>query len=245
MREQPRDASQQRRGGAQASCSKFLYWIKAARYADRARWRPKAADAPVYRPALGSPRQLSAQDRKRPDTAQEATRPTRSSTTRPTPRQRPTQPPRPGARDQQPRHAESAVTPRSSRANPKQGSVAQAGCGGGGTHGACSPQRGNVTADFRWLRPNNPPAPTARPRRHLTSPKQSHHSLSQPDRGRTARTSARQQPRYHRHQGSEQELSDRTARVLPGSGGGPVSVVVVGRQLRRGRISQQDSRRQR
>lgn len=36
MREQPRDASQQRRGGAQASCSKFLYWIKAARYAGRA-----------------------------------------------------------------------------------------------------------------------------------------------------------------------------------------------------------------
>lgn len=45
----------------QPSCSKFLYWIKAARYAGRARWRPKAADAPVYRPALGSPRQLSAQ----------------------------------------------------------------------------------------------------------------------------------------------------------------------------------------
>lgn len=136
--------------------SNFPYVIKAARYAARARWRPKAADAPVYRPALGSPRQLSAQGQASGPTEPAKQRPARSSTTRSTPRQRPSQLHDQAHVTSSPGPAESAVTA------PRQSTI-QASATARPTQNALS-SRGS-----RWLgRPAStalPTSPTRVPRR--------------------------------------------------------------------------------
>lgn len=138
--------------GQQPSCSKFLYWIKAARYAGRARWRPKAADAPVYCPALGSPRQLSAQGQTS-DPTSPPSNPTspkqhhQANTTAAPHTATATRRTRPAAR---PRRIRGDTSQIAGQSKTGQRGTGRRGCGG--THGRCSPQRGSVVADFLWLR---------------------------------------------------------------------------------------------
>ncbi len=102
-------------------------------------------------------------------------------------------------------------------ASQRHGSVADARGGAGDTRDEYSSQCGPTVADFRGLRPKRPtelssPAPQPRPHNDPTG-------LF--GKGVTCQE-ARRQPRYHRHQGPEQGLSDRTTPLASRRGGGPV-----------------------
>lgn len=148
-------------GRQQPNCSEFLYWIKAARSAGRARWaaegRRRSCLPPRSRQPLATQRARTAsvptEPRKQPDQPDQHHRadtmaaPHTATTTRRT---------RPPARPRRIRGDTSQFAGQS-----KQGSVAQAGGGAGDTRGRCSPLRGSVVADFLWLRPRTAPAPTS------------------------------------------------------------------------------------
>lgn len=89
--------------GQQSPVQSFFTGSRRPAHAGRARWRPVAAAAPVYRPAHGGPPPLSAQSATSdPTGAKKATHPALRHTTRSTPPSEPARHRRPGACDQPP-----------------------------------------------------------------------------------------------------------------------------------------------